>query len=45
MALAHAQRTAGDLITARVTAKRGAAALNAALGPGHSETMAALTFE
>jgi hypothetical protein len=45
MALAHAQRAAGELIAARVSARRGAAALNAALGPKHSETMAALAFD
>jgi len=45
MALASAQRAAGDVAGARASARRAAVALTHGLGPDHSETRTALQFQ
>jgi eukaryotic-like serine/threonine-protein kinase len=45
MTLAHAQRVTGDGEGARSSARRAAAVLTSSLGPRHSETVAAASFE
>jgi serine/threonine protein kinase/tetratricopeptide (TPR) repeat protein len=44
MVLAHAQRASGDVEGARTSAQRATEVLTSSLGPGHSQTIAAVNF-